>query len=70
LIFPESSGSRASQTLRSFDNTGASAVGSHRDKFYAMQAFMQKKEREAQSVERRAANGNYIAYACGPIIGR
>ncbi len=29
-----------------------------------------KKEREALSVERRAANGNYVAYACGPIIGR
>ena len=35
-----------------------------------MQAYNQKKEREALSVERRAANGNYIAYACGLIIGR
>jgi hypothetical protein len=35
-----------------------------------MQAYHLKKEREALSVERRAANGNYVAYACGPIIGR
>ena len=25
------------------------------------------RERETFSVERRAANGNYIAYACGPL---
>jgi hypothetical protein len=23
-----------------------------------------------RSVERRAANGNYVAFACGPLIGR
>jgi hypothetical protein len=25
------------------------------------------REREAFSVERRAANGNYVAFACGPL---
>ncbi len=32
-----------------------------------MQQMMQK---ERSSVERRTADGNYIAYACGPIIAR
>lgn len=26
--------------------------------------------KQERSVERRAANGNYIAYACGPLVGR
>jgi hypothetical protein len=67
-MFPADHHTSHISQLRSFDHTTAGS--SHREKFYAMQAYQQKREREALSVERRAANGNYIAYACGPILGR
>jgi len=50
--------------FHSMDNTSSAA-----NALRQAQLFNQKIKKE-RSVERRAVNGNYVAYACGPIIGR
>ncbi len=63
--FQASSSGLTSRT-RSLDNT-AQIPGSHIPKENSKVLDMSNFFVRERSVERRAANGNYVAFACGPI---